>query len=81
MRPINQTVMNRVFEVTDAIPMSREALRIPLAMAGGGSVTRGADGRFEVALPEAEEDLGPFLAVLTEKLRTLGVQEAPPIPE
>ncbi len=78
MRPINQTIMNRVFEVTDSIPMSREAIRIPLAMIGDGGVCKGEDGRFEITLPDTD-DLGPFLSSLEETLRALGVVEAPPI--
>jgi hypothetical protein len=80
MRPLSQAIMQHVFEVTDAMPMSREAIRIPLAMVGEGDVKKGADGRFEVTLPDAD-DLGPFLAALPERLRALGVTYAPPTPE
>ena len=80
MRPISQAIMNQVFAVTDEIPMSREAIRIPLAMTGEGSVVKGADGRFEITLPDTD-DLGPFLEALPAKLRALGVVEAPPAPE
>ncbi|MHC4392430.1 MAG: hypothetical protein ACYTFT_05570 [Planctomycetota bacterium] len=80
MRPINQKIMNQVFEITDAIPMSREAIRIPLAMMGEGGITKAANGCFEITLPDTD-DLTPFLSGLTARLRELGVQEAPPTPD
>ncbi|HEX7181813.1 MAG TPA: hypothetical protein VF756_08230 [Thermoanaerobaculia bacterium] len=71
MRVIDQQIMNRVFEVTDEIPLSREAIQVPLLMQGEGKVERLKNGRFEVTLPDTD-DLGPFLASLPERLRTLG---------
>lgn len=71
--------MQQVFDITDAMPMSREALRIPLAMQGDGTVTKRVDGLFEVTLPDID-DLAPFLETLPDKLRALGVVEAPPTP-
>lgn len=71
MRVIDQAIMNRVFEVTDEIPLSREALQVPLLMEGEGKVERLKNGRFEITLPDAD-DLGPFLAGLEDRLRALG---------
>ena len=71
MRVIDQKVMNRLFEVTDEIPIEREAIQVPLAMEGDGKVRRTKAGRIEITLPDTD-DLGPFLASLPERLRTLG---------
>lgn len=71
MRVIDQQTMNQLFEVTDDIPVDREALQVPLLMEGEGKVERLGNGRFEITLPDTD-DLGPFLAALPEKLRALG---------
>ena len=70
MRVIDQGIMNRLFEVTDEIPLDREAIQVPLVMAGEGSVERTKKGRIEITLPDAD-DLGPFLASLPGRLRDL----------
>jgi hypothetical protein len=70
MRVIDQATMNRLFEVTDEIPLDREAIQVPLVMEGEGKVARTRNGRIEITLPDAE-DLGPFLAALPDKLREL----------
>mgnify|MGYP000157993473 CR=1 FL=1 len=71
MRTINQTIMNRVFEVTDAIPLSREAIQIPLGMVEEGSIKEISPGRYEVTLPDTD-DLQPFLDSLKEKIGMSG---------
>jgi len=71
MRVIDQAVMNRLFEVTDEIPLDREALQVPLVMEGEGRLARLKNGRIEITLPDTG-DLGPFLASLPERLRELG---------
>ncbi len=71
MRVIDQQVMNRLFEVTDEIPLEREAIQVPLVMEGEGKVVRLKSGKFEITLPDTD-DLGPFLASLPERLRGLG---------
>jgi hypothetical protein len=71
MRVIDQSVMNRLFEVTDEIPVDREALQVPLVMDGEGKLTRLKNGRIEITLPDTD-DLDPFLATLPERLRELG---------
>ena len=71
MRVIDQSIMNRLFEVTDEIPLDREGLQVPLVMEGEGKVTRLKNGRVEITLPDSD-DLGPFLASLPDRLRELG---------
>lgn len=71
MRVIDQTVMNRLFEVTDEVPLEREAIQVPLVMTGDGKVARLKNGRIEITLPDTD-DLGPFLASLPDRLRDLG---------
>jgi hypothetical protein len=69
MRVIDQTVMNRLFEVTDEIGIDRESFEVPLLMEGEGKVARTKKGKIEITLPDTD-DLGPFLAALPEKLKT-----------
>jgi hypothetical protein len=70
MRVIDQQIMNRLFEVTDEIPVSREAIEVPLVMEGEGKVEKNRRGRLEVTLPDTD-DLEPFLAALPDRLRAL----------
>ena len=71
MRVIDQQIMNRLFEVTDDIPLDREAVTVPLLMEGEGKVARTSRGKIEITLPDAD-DLGPFLASLPDRIRDLG---------
>ena len=71
MRVIDQNIMNRLFEVTDEIPLDRESLQVPLVMEGEGKVSRLRNGRIEITLPDSD-DLAPFLAALPDRLRELG---------
>jgi hypothetical protein len=68
MRVIDQTVMNRLFEVTDELGIDRESFEVPLLMEGEGKVARTKKGKIEITLPDTD-DLGPFLAALPEKLK------------
>jgi hypothetical protein len=70
MRVIDQRTMNRLFDVTDDIPVDREAIQVPLVMEGEGKVVRTKTGKIEITLPDTD-DLGPFLAALPERLRAL----------
>ena len=74
MRVIDQAIMNRLFEVTDEIPLNRESIQVPLVMEGEGRVAKTSRGEFEITLPDTD-DLAPFLAALPEKLRALGAGE------
>lgn len=71
MRVIDQKTMNRLFEVTDEIPLDRESIQVPLVMEGEGKVARTKSGKLEITLPDTD-DLGPFLASLPERLRAIG---------
>jgi hypothetical protein len=71
MRILDQQIMGRVFDVTDELPLSREAIEVALVLEGAGKVERTPAGKFAITLPDAD-DLGPFLAELGERLRALG---------
>lgn len=70
MRLLDQRSMQRLFEVTDEIPLDREAIEVPLEMTGGGAVARLPNGKIRVTLPDAD-DLGPFLATLPARVAEL----------
>jgi hypothetical protein len=71
MRVLTPQIMNQLFEVTDALELSREAIQVPLVLEGEGKVQRLKSGKIEITLPDTE-DLGPFLALLPDRLRQLG---------
>jgi hypothetical protein len=71
MRILDQQIMNRVFAVTDELPLSREAVQVALVLEGEGRVERTATGRLAITLPDTD-DLDPFLAALAERARSLG---------
>jgi hypothetical protein len=75
MRVLTPQIMNQVFDVTDALELSREAIQVPLVLEGEGMVRRVKSGKIEIALPDTD-DLGPFLATLPERLRQIGGQES-----
>jgi hypothetical protein len=70
VRMLTQEAMQLLFEVIDEIPLDREAVQVPLAMEGQGSVERLAGGKVEIVLPDAD-DLGDFLARLPDRLAAL----------
>ncbi len=72
MRILDQQVMNRVFAVTDEIPLSRESVQVALVLEGEGTVERTAAGKLAITLPDTD-DLEPFLAALDERVRALGL--------
>ena len=69
MRIVDQHVMNRLFEVTDEIPIDREAITVPLEMQGDGDIRHLSSGKIEIILPDVE-DLTLFLAQLPGRLRS-----------
>ncbi|MEM1207193.1 MAG: hypothetical protein AAGN66_28420 [Acidobacteriota bacterium] len=71
MRVIDQSIMNRLFEVTDEIPLDRESVTVPLLMEGEGEVRRLSNGRTEIVLPDTD-DLDPFLKTLPGRIAALG---------
>ena len=76
MRILTQAAMQQLFTVLDELEVDREQVQVPLEMAGAGAVTRLANGRFEIVLPDAD-DLAPFLAGLPERLRAAGAGPVP----
>jgi len=71
VRVLTPQIMNQLFEVTDALELSREAIQVPLVLEGEGKIQRLKSGKIEITLPDTD-DLGPFLAVLPDRLRQLG---------
>jgi len=69
MRILDQQIMNRVFAVTDEVPVDREALQVALVLEGEGKIERTAAGKLAITLPDTD-DLEPFLNHLAERLRT-----------
>jgi hypothetical protein len=72
MRILDQQIMNRVFAVTDEIPLSRESVQVALVLEGEGTVERTASGKLAITLPDTD-DLEPFLAALGERALALGI--------
>ncbi len=70
MRLLDQTTMQRLFAVTDEIPLDREAIEVPLELGGEGSVERLPGGRIRITLPEPDE-LEAFLAALPGRIEAL----------
>lgn len=62
--------MQRLFEVTDEMPLDREEVEVPLERRGDGAVERLPGGKIRITLPEGD-DLGPFLEALPERIREL----------
>lgn len=67
---LDQHSMQRLFEVTDDIPLDREAIEVPLEMSGEGAVERLGSGKVRISLPERAR-LDGFLAALPERLAAL----------
>ena len=61
--------IERIFTVTDALGISREALAIPLMPRPGGRVRRMPNGKLEIVVDAA--DLEGFLARLPELIAAL----------
>ncbi len=70
MRMLTQGAMQQLFEVIDEVPLDREAVQVPLAMEGKGSIALLANGKVEIVLPDAD-DLSEFLAGVPERLASL----------
>jgi len=67
---LTQAVMEQIFAVTDALGISREAIQVPLRPLGEGSVSRLADGRIRIVLPE-ETPVDSWLTTLRRRLQEL----------
>jgi hypothetical protein len=70
MRILDQRIMNRVFAVTDEVPIDREALQVALVLEGDGRIERTAAGKLAITLPDTD-DLEPFLSTLADRARAL----------
>ena len=70
-KPIGMAEMSKIFEVVDALGISREAVVVPLAPSGVGSVEKLPTGRFRIVIPEAIP-LDDWLPVLRQSLLDLG---------
>jgi len=66
---VTRREIERIFAVTDALGISREALAIPLRPRPGGGLRRMRDGRIEIVVDA--DDLEGFLARLQEQLARL----------
>lgn len=76
MQTVPPKTIGRILEITDAAGLHREAVRIPLAPAGDGSV-RVEGGVLHVVVPEA--DIEMFVGTLPKRLKALdlsGVRRA-----
>ena len=67
LRLVDQRTMERIFAITDAREISREAIRVPLAGEGTGRVHLLPDGTWEIVIPAAGS-LDDFLAELATTL-------------
>ena len=63
--------IERIFEITDAMGIHREALVIPLRARRPGSLRRLPGGKIEIVV-DAALDFDEWLAALPERLRSLG---------
>jgi hypothetical protein len=60
--------IQRIFEITDAMGLSREALVIPLAPRNPGRVRRMPNGRIEIVV-DSQADFEQWLRGLEEEIR------------
>lgn len=70
--PINQQEMNRIFEVTDALGIHREKIRVRLAKKDPGSIKKDPSGLFEIVIPETTP-FDQWVGDLREMLGGLGI--------
>lgn len=63
--------IERIFSVTDALGISREALMIPLGPKHPGRVRRLPNGKLEIVV-EAQEDFEAWLTTLPELIKGAG---------
>lgn len=63
--------IERIFTITDALGISREALMIPLGPKHPGRVRRLPNGKLEIVV-ESEEDFEAWVVTLPELIKTAG---------
>ncbi len=64
--------MRAIFEITDAMGIHREQIKVPLAPSGTGSVTR-SDGVIRIVVP-ADRALADWLPELRAALESFGFE-------
>lgn len=67
VRLVDQKTMEKIFAVTDAAGLDREAIRVLLAGEGDGRFHRSPDGAWEIVVP-SPGPLEPFLDRLAKAL-------------
>ena len=68
---ITMADMAEVFDVTDALSIDRELIRVELTKEDPGAIAEGSNGEIEITLP-LTTPLAPFLAGLRQHLIGLG---------
>jgi hypothetical protein len=71
-RPIGMAEMNRVFEVIDALGISREAITVPLLPSGDGLVETLPGGKVRIVIPDGSP-LDAWLPTLRRRLEEIGL--------
>ena len=68
---ITMADMAAVFDVTDALSIDRELIRVDLSKEDPGAIAQGAGGEIEITLP-LTTPLAPFMASLRRALVGMG---------
>ena len=71
---ITMADMAEVFNVTDALSIDRELIRVELTKEDPGAIAEGSNGEIEITLP-LNAPLAPFLAGLRQFLVGLGYSQ------
>jgi hypothetical protein len=75
LKAVTLNEIERIFAVTDALGISREALVIPLRTEHPGRVSTMKDGKLEIVV-ERDGGFDEFIAALPERIRALTDSEA-----
>ena len=70
LKAVGLAEIERIFAITDALGISREAVIIPLRPAAPGSVRRLANGKFEIIV-DADVPFNDWLPTLEQQLKSL----------
>ena len=70
LKAVTLKEIERIFEITDSLGISREALVIPLRPESPGRVKKLAGGKFEIVV-EREAEFDQWLSELESQLRRL----------
>lgn len=69
-KPLDMATMQTLFEVTDDLGISREAVQVPLLPEGEGAVHELSNGRIEIVVP-ADRALEDWLPELRQRLTSI----------